>query len=114
MNKIAKSKNLDFFVIYQNRENKAVKFVKKYLMNNEKRKIVYVNLNLLWSRPQKYYSRWHRKWKDDGGVLAQQGIHYVDLLCYLFGKPIQAISAIENISNKLERIAYRNSEIQRC
>lgn len=103
LNKIAKSKNLDFFVIYQNRENKAVKFVKKYLMNNRKKeKIVYVNLNLLWSRPQKYYSRWHGKWKDDGGVLAQQGIHYVDLLCYLFGKPIQAISVIENISNKLE------------
>ena len=35
--RIAKSKNLDFFVIYQNRENKAVKFVKKYLINNRKK-----------------------------------------------------------------------------
>ena len=56
----------------------------------------------MWSRPQGYYSGWHGKWKHDGGVIAQQGIHYIDLLCYLFGKPIKAISTISNVSNKLQ------------
>ena len=102
LNKIAKKKKLHFFVIYQNRENKSVKFVKKFLSQNKNDKVVLVNLNLLWSRPQKYYSNWHGKWKHDGGVIAQQGIHYIDLLCHFFGKPIKAVSLINNVSNKLE------------
>jgi UDP-N-acetyl-2-amino-2-deoxyglucuronate dehydrogenase len=102
LSKFAKRKKLNFFVIYQNRENKSVKFVKKFLNQNKNDKIVLVNLNLLWSRPQKYYSNWHGKWKHDGGVIAQQGIHYIDLLCYFFGKPIKAVSLINNVSNKLE------------
>ena len=102
LNKIAIRKKLNFYVIYQNRENKAAKFVKNYLKKNKKDKTVLVNLNLLWSRPQSYYSRWHGKWKQDGGVLAQQGIHYIDLLCYFFGKPLKAISVLSNVSNKLE------------
>ena len=56
LSKFAKRKKLNFFVIYQNRENKSVKFVKKFLDQNKNDKIVLVNLNLLWSRPQKYYS----------------------------------------------------------
>ena len=38
----------------------------------------------------------------DGGVLSQQGIHYIDLLTYLFGKPLSAVTQISNKSNKLE------------
>ena len=102
LNRIALKKKLNFHVIYQNRENKAVKFVKNFLQKNIKDKVILVNLNLFWSRPQKYYSRWHGKWKHDGGVLSQQGVHYIDLLCYFFGKPMKAISEILNISNKLE------------
>ena len=45
---------------------------------------------------------WHGKWKLDGGVLAQQGIHYVDLLVYLFGNPKKCVSSIENRVNKLQ------------
>ncbi len=102
LNRICKKKKLNFYVIYQNRENKAVKFVKNYLLSNKNEKIVFVNLKLMWCRKQNYYSRWHGKWKTDGGVLAQQGIHYIDLLCHFFGKPIQAISLLKNVSNKLQ------------
>ena len=35
-------------------------------------------------------------------MLTQQGIHYVDLLCYFFGRPIKCISLIANKSNKLQ------------
>ena len=31
-----------------------------------------------------------------------QGIHYIDLLCHLFGKPIKCISHQENKSNRLQ------------
>ncbi len=101
LNKFSKKKKLHFFVIYQNRENKAVKFVKQNLIKKNN-KIVFSSLKLLWSRPQKYYRGWHGKWKTDGGVIAQQGIHYIDLLCHFFGKPIKALGSMSNISNKLQ------------
>ena len=38
----------------------------------------------------------------DGGVLSQQGIHYIDLLTYFFGRPLSAVTQVSNKSNKLE------------
>jgi len=102
LEKIARKKKLLFYVIYQNRLNKAVTFVKKILKEKFKKKIVFVSLRLLWCRKQNYYNDWHGKWKHDGGVIAMHGIHYIDLLCYLFGKPIKCISYQSNKSNKLQ------------
>ncbi len=101
LNEIAKKKRLKFYVIFQNRYNKPVVFLKKFVKEIQKN-LILVNLNLLWSRNQNYYSDWHGNWKMDGGVLAQQGIHYIDLLCYLFGKPVKCISNLSNKSNKLQ------------
>lgn len=99
LNKIARKKKLKFYTIFQNRMNKSVQHVKKLI---KKEKIIFINLSLIWSRPQKYYDDWHGNWKMDGGVLAQQGIHYVDLLIYLFGDPFKCISSIDNKTNKLQ------------
>ena len=38
----------------------------------------------------------------DGGVASQQGIHYIDILCFLFGSPLKSISHISNKSNNLQ------------
>jgi len=101
LNKIANIKKLKFYSVFQNRLNNSVQFLKKHLKKN-KTKIIYSTLNLSWSRDQAYYSDWHGKWKLDGGVAAQQGIHYIDILCYLFGQPIKSVSFISNKSNRLE------------
>ena len=100
--KLSQKKKLSFFVIFQNRLNKSVLFVKKYLTNKILKKIIFVNLKLVWSREQIYYADWHGKWAMDGGVLSQQGIHYIDLLCFFFGEPIKCISIIDKKSNKLQ------------
>jgi predicted dehydrogenase len=34
-------------------------------------------------RPVGYYDDWHGDWSTDGGVICQQGIHCVDLICSL-------------------------------
>jgi|TARA_Y100000294_G_scaffold177753_1_gene204627 predicted dehydrogenase len=102
LEKVARKKKLLFYVIYQNRLNRSVVFVKKILDDKLKKKIIFVNLKLLWCRKQNYYNDWHGKWKHDGGVIAMQGIHYIDLLCHLFGKPIKCISHQANKSNKLQ------------
>lgn len=102
LNKIAEQKKLEFYVIFQNRFNKSVQYIKKKIESIKKEKIIFLTLDLLWSRNQSYYNDWHGKWKTDGGVLAQQGIHYIDLLCYFFGRPTKCISFISKKSNKLQ------------
>tara|TARA_Y100000590_G_scaffold462982_1_gene628551 strand:- start:70 stop:1116 length:1047 start_codon:yes stop_codon:yes gene_type:complete len=102
LDNLAKKRKLNFFVVYQNRLNKSVVFLKKILNKKLKKKIIFINLKLLWCRKQSYYNDWHGKWLYDGGVLAQQGIHYIDLLCDLFGKPISCISKIYKKSNNLQ------------
>ena len=99
LKKIAKKKKLKFYTVFQNRLNKSVQYVKKIIKNE---KIIFVDLSLIWSRPQEYYKDWHGKWKLDGGVLAQQGVHYVDLLIFLLGEPKKCISSIVNRVNKLQ------------
>ena len=109
LDKIAKEKKLKFYSVFQNRLNKSVQFVKNKVLN--KKNLVYATLNLSWSRNQSYYKDWHGNWKMDGGVIAQQGIHYIDILIYLFGKPIKCISTISNKSNKLQAEDTHNSLI---
>ena len=101
LERIASKRKLDFFSIFQNRENKSVRYLKSILKKN-KEKIIFAELSLIWSRPQSYYNDWHGKWKMDGGVLAQQGIHYIDLLNFLIGQPIKCISHTSNKTNKLQ------------
>ena len=100
LDRLARNKKLKLYTIFQNRFNKSVQYLKKILKN--KNKIIFADLSLIWSRKQSYYSDWHGNWKLDGGVLAQQGIHYIDLLNYLLGKPIKCISSISNKVNRLQ------------
>lgn len=102
LNKIANKKKLKFYAIYQNRMNDSVKYLKNQINKKFIKDIIFVNLKLLWCREQSYYNDWHGKWLYDGGVIAQQGIHYIDLLCYFFGEPIECVSVVSNKSNKLQ------------
>lgn len=101
--KLEKKFKKKIYVVFQNRLNSSVLFFKKKISSLiAKKKILNVNLTLLWSRDKNYYSDWHGKWKMDGGVLSQQGIHYIDLLCCFFGKPIRTIAVSDNKKNFIE------------
>ena len=82
--------------------NNSVEDLKKNINKKFIKDTIFVNLKLLWCRKQSYYNDWHGKWLYDGGVIAQQGIHYIDLLCYFFGKPVECVSVDSNKSNKLQ------------
>jgi predicted dehydrogenase len=92
--KLSKSKKLMCGVIFQNRFNPAIVFLKKALDKKRFGKIVKVSLSVLWCRYQDYYEDgWHGSWKNDGGVINQQAIHHVDVLRWLFG-PIKKVNCI--------------------
>lgn len=53
-------------------------------------------------RPGEYYDDWHGKWATDGGVLAQQGFHCLDLVCWLGGEPVAVSARGENRKHQIE------------
>ena len=102
--KLAKKYNLKVFPIFQNRYNKAIKFVKNELRKGNLGKIITANLNLRWCRPQRYYdlSIWRGTFSHDGGAFTNQGIHYIDLLRYLVGEVSDVFCTMKTYGAKIE------------
>jgi predicted dehydrogenase len=97
-----------FFVCMQNRFNIAVQKANEILLTNKLGKVVCVNTSLLWARDNDYYdsAAWRATWKWDGGVLANQAVHHLDVMDWLGGK-IETVSAMSrniNFSRETENL----------
>jgi UDP-N-acetyl-2-amino-2-deoxyglucuronate dehydrogenase len=77
------------FVVKQNRFNVPVMKLRQALEEGRFGKMVMGTVRVRWSRPQKYYDQdaWRGTWALDGGVLANQASHHVDLLEWMLGQP---------------------------
>ncbi len=87
---IAEEKNLKICVISQSRFSNAARDIYKTIQSGVCGKPVSAQLMMRMLRTQEYYDSagWRGTFEyDGGGVLMNQGIHGIDLLCYLFGKP---------------------------
>ncbi len=87
MVKAAREKGVYLVTVYQNRANEAVKRLREVLESGGAGVPVLGSFNLYWCRYQDYYRQypWRGKWACEGGVLANQGAHFVDMLCWLLG-----------------------------
>ncbi|WP_022855384.1 Gfo/Idh/MocA family protein [Thermodesulfobacterium thermophilum] len=90
----AQKKQLKLVTIFQNRANLPVQKLKEALSKNLLGNLVLFSAKFYWSRDQRYYdsAAWRGTWAFDGGALAQQGCHFVDMLYYL-GGPIESVFA---------------------
>jgi len=75
------------FVVKQNRFNVPVVKLREALEQGRFGKLVMGTVRVRWSRDQKYYDQdsWRGTWALDGGVLANQASHHVDLLEWMMG-----------------------------
>lgn len=91
------------FVVKQNRFNVPVVKLREALEYGRFGKITMGTVRVRWSRSQQYYDQdsWRGTWAMDGGVLANQASHHVDLLTWILGEPISvfamAKTALANI-----------------
>ncbi len=98
-----KNKNLKSWVAFQNRCNLAIQGVKQFIKQKKIGKIFLTDCSMIWSRSKKYYNvSWRGKYKSDGGVLANQSIHLLDALIYLFGDIKKFNGLIKFNKKKLE------------
>ncbi len=75
------------FVVKQNRFNVPVVKLREALQAGRFGKLVAGTVRVRWCRPQSYYDQdpWRGTWAMDGGVLANQASHHVDLLEWMMG-----------------------------
>ncbi len=82
--------NIKLFVVKQNRFNVPVIKLKGALDEGRFGKIVMGTVRVRWSREQQYYDQdpWRGTLSLDGGVLANQASHHIDLLEWMLGEPV--------------------------
>ena len=75
------------FVVKQNRFNVPVVQARAALEQGCFGKLVLGTVRVRWCRPQSYYDHdsWRGTWEQDGGVLANQASHHVDMLQWFMG-----------------------------
>lgn len=95
--------NVKLFVVKQNRFNVPVVKLREAVERKRFGKLTLGTVRVRWSRDQHYYDQasWRGTWALDGGVLANQASHHVDLLEWMMG-PVdtvfaQAQTALANI-----------------
>lgn len=75
------------FVVKQNRFNVPVQKLREALEHGRFGRMVMGTVRVRWCRRQDYYDQdsWRGTWAQDGGVLANQASHHVDLLEWMMG-----------------------------
>jgi predicted dehydrogenase len=83
------------FVVKQNRFNVPVVKAREALDAGRFGKLVLGTVRVRWSRNQGYYDQapWRGTWANDGGVLANQASHHIDLLEWFMG-PVKSVYAV--------------------
>jgi predicted dehydrogenase len=77
------------FVVKQNRFNVPVLKLREAFDGGRFGKLVMGTVRVRWCRTQDYYNMdsWRGTWAFDGGVLANQASHHIDLLEWVMGEP---------------------------
>lgn len=108
------------FVVKQNRFNVPVVKAREALDSGRFGKLVLGTVRVRWCRDQAYYNQdaWRGTYAQDGGVIANQASHHVDMLAWFMG-PVEsvharAITALVNIEAEDTAVAtvkFRNGAL---
>lgn len=97
--------NQKAYSVLQVRLNPTVDIIKKTLNQSLLGDIRSVNFVQRWQRPHEYFTGWRNEPKIGGGTLYEVGIHYLDIVQHLFGKP-------DIIASKCYQTKHINTEIE--
>lgn len=95
-------KKKKLFVMMQMRFHPALQVAKQAIVEGRLGRILGADLNIFWFRPREYFKRstWKGLKKTEGGSLLNQGIHYIDIMQWLFGP-------VESVCGKIATLMHR-------
>lgn len=95
---------IKLFVVKQNRFNMPVVKLREALKQGRFGKLVMGTVRVRWCRTQEYYNhdKWRGTWALDGGVIANQASHHVDLLRWMMGEPVSVFAKSSTALAKIE------------
>jgi UDP-N-acetyl-2-amino-2-deoxyglucuronate dehydrogenase len=108
------------FVVKQNRFNVPVVKAREALDAGRFGRLVLGTIRVRWCRDQAYYDQdnWRGKWATDGGVLANQASHHVDMLEWFMGdvesvhaRAMTALVNIEAEDTAIATVKFRNGAL---
>lgn len=91
------------FVVRQRRFSRAVQTLRAALRGPLRGRVEHVELKLHWNRRPEYFA--DKPWRtrtENGGVVANQGSHFLDLLLYLFGEPRGLSGIFGNVRHAID------------
>lgn len=103
--KTSKKYNREAYCVLQVRLNPTVQLVKEILSLGILGDMRSVNFIQRWQRPVEYFTGWRSLPSVGGGTLYEVGIHYLDIIQYLFGKPSVC-------ATKLYKTKHVNTDIE--
>lgn len=101
---IADKNSQSVYAVLQVRLNHTVQKIKNLIDKQKIGKIIGISLCQRWQRPFEYFDDWRGIPEVGGGTLHECGIHYLDIICYLFGKPDVKFSKLYNRKHKDKNI----------
>ena len=92
------------FVVMQNKFNTPIKKLFKDLKNKKFGRLLHGSVIVRWKRDKNYYNQatWRGTWKYDGGVVANQACHHLDLMRTIMGDPISVYAKATNHLAKIQ------------
>ncbi|MDA9291063.1 Gfo/Idh/MocA family oxidoreductase [bacterium] len=97
-------KNIELFLVKQNRLNPPIVKLFEALENGRLGKLVLGSIRVRWCRTQEYYDQasWRGTWELDGGALANQASHHVDLLLEAMGPAVSVMAYSQTMLAEIE------------
>ena len=81
--------------IFQYRFTEGPRRIKQAVEHGDFGRLISGSAEVMWNRSQEYYnsSSWRGTLALDGGCLWNQAVHYIDLLCWIMGRPKKVLAA---------------------
>jgi len=90
--------------VLQNRFNPTVALTRQAIDKGRFGRLLFAQANVFWTRPQEYYDQasWRGSLALDGGAFMNQASHYVDLVQWIMGQPVEVSAIAGTLARRIE------------
>lgn len=109
---LAKKHNRRIYTIMQMRLHPSTKKMQEHIRTNQSPCQHYIEVKYIASRGRWYDYSWKGNNEKSGGLIYNLGIHFIDLLIYLFGEPFRSHVDILNSDLAEGTIAFQGANVE--